>query len=146
MNTPRSLHSLTRLGGSGLLLAVGGLDGAGNPLASAELYNPVSGTWITLDGALNVPRSEHAAMVTANGALLIIGGRQANGDCLSSVEVFTIPFGGPPTAGTFTMAVNGLSSARASMAAELLSNGTILITGGADGGDAALALAEVYGI
>ncbi len=143
MNTPRTLHTLSRFAG-GFILAVGGLDADGNVLATAELYNPATGTWTALSGQLNTPRYGHAAVATANSALLIIGGQTTGGGFLDSVEVFTLPFGGPPTAGTFTPAVNGLSSARANCAAELLPDGTILVTGGADSGDAALALAEVY--
>ncbi len=143
MNTPRTLHTLTRFAG-GFVLACGGLDADGNVLATAELYNPATGTWTALSGQLNTPRYGHAAVATANGALLLIGGQTTGGGFLASVEAFTIPFGQPPTAGTFTAAANGLSTARANMAAEVLPGGTILITGGADSGDAALDLAEVY--
>jgi hypothetical protein len=143
MNTPRTLHTLTRFAG-GFILACGGLDADGNVLATAELYNPATGTWTTLSGQFNTPRYGHAAVATANGALLLIGGQTTGGGFLASVELFTIPFGGPPTAGTFTTVSKGLQSARANMAVELLAGGGILITGGADSGDAALALAEVY--
>ena len=144
MNTPRTLHTLTRFAG-GFLLACGGLDADGNVLATAELYNPAAGTWTTLSAELNTPRYGHAAVATANSALLLIGGQTTGGGFLASVEVFMIPFG-PPTAGTFSPASHGLSSARANMAVELLPDGTFLISGGADSGDAALALAEVYRI
>ncbi len=145
MNTPRTQHTLMKFAG-GFVLAIGGLDDAGNVLATAELYNPATGIWTTLSGQLNTARYGHAAVATANSALLLIGGQTTGGGFLASVEVFRLPFGGPPTAGTFTPAANGLSSARANCAAELLPDGTILITGGADSGDQALALAEVYRI
>ncbi len=143
MNTLRTLHSATRLGGSGLILIVGGLDQNGNPLASAELYNPATGTFTMLGPALSTARYGHKAVVTAGGSVLIIGGQGAGAAYLASVEVF-MPGANPAVTGAFTPAANGLSSARANIATELLPDGTILVTGGADSGDAALALAEVY--
>ena len=143
MNVLRTLHSSTRLGGSGLILIVGGLDADGNPLASAEIYNPATRVFTLIDGALNTARYGHAAIETVGGAVFIIGGQGAGAAYLASVEVFT-PGANPAVTGTFATASNGLSSARANMAAELLSGGDILITGGADSGDATLALAEVY--
>ena len=80
MNTPRTLHTLTRFAG-GFLLACGGLDADGNVLATAELYNPAAGTWTTLSAELNTPRYGHAAVATANSALLLIGG-QGNRRCV----------------------------------------------------------------
>jgi len=144
MNTLRTLHSATRLGGSGLILITGGLDQTGNPLASAELYDPATGVFTTLAGALNTARYGHAAIMTAAGSVLIIGGQGAGAVYLASVEVFTPGGANPAVTGAFTTAANGLSTARANMAAELLPDGRILVTGGADSGDAALALAEVY--
>ena len=48
--TGRSLHSATLLDDSAhnindKVLVVGGMDAMGNPLASAELYDPVAKTW-----------------------------------------------------------------------------------------------------
>jgi hypothetical protein len=144
MNTLRTLHSATRIGGGGLILIVGGLDQNSNPLSSAELYDPASGTFTTIAAHLSVARYSHGAIMTAGGSILIIGGLGGVGDYLASVEVFT-PGQNPAVTGTFTTAAGGLSTARASMNAELLPDGTILVSGGQDSGDAALALAEVYG-
>jgi|SRR5271166_644839 len=144
MNTLRKLHSATRLGGSGLILIVGGLDQNGNPLASAELFDPATGVFTTIAGALNTARYGHAAIVTPGGAVFIIGGQGAGGAYLANVEIFQSGSGRPEVTGTFTTASSGLSSARASVAAEILANGLILVTGGDDSGDAALATAEVY--
>ncbi|MGB3551251.1 MAG: kelch repeat-containing protein [Candidatus Binatus sp.] len=144
MNTPRTQFSATRLGGSGKILIVGGLDADGNPLASAELYDPSTGVFTTIAGALNTARYGHVGVATVGGAIFIIGGQGAGGGYLASVEMFGSGSGRPEVTGTFTTASNGLSSARANMAAELQANGEILIVGGADSGDAALALAEVY--
>lgn len=144
MNTPRTQHSAIPLGGGGLILIVGGLDASGTPLATAELFNPATDVFTALAGQLNTARYNHRAIMTGNGAILIIGGQGAGAAYLESVEIFTSGSGRPEVTGTFTTALNGLSTARASMAAQLLAGGAILVTGGADSGDAALALAEIY--
>jgi hypothetical protein len=144
MNTPRTQHSATRLGGGGLILIVGGLDASSNPLATAELFNPATGLFVALTGQLNTARYNHRAIMTGNGAILIIGGQGAGAAYLESVEIFMAGSGRPEVTGTFTTALSGLSTARANMATELLASGAILVTGGADSGDAALALAEIY--
>ncbi len=144
MNTKRMQHSAVQLGGGGLILIVGGLDQNGNPLASAELFDPATGVFTTIAGALNVARYNHAAIVTSGGAVFIIGGQGAGAAFLASVEVFTPGAGRPEVTGTFVTAASGLSAARASIAARLLVDGRILVTGGADSGDAALNVAEIY--
>jgi Galactose oxidase, central domain len=144
MNTKRTNFAAVKLGGGGAILVIGGLDQTGTPLASCELFDPATGTWTTITGTLNAARYNHAAVVTANGAVLIIGGQGAGAAFLSSVEIFSQGSGRPEVTGTFATASNGLSSARANMAATLLPDGRILVGGGADSGDAALSLAEVY--
>ncbi|MGC1401092.1 hypothetical protein [Candidatus Binatus sp.] len=144
MNTLRTLHSATRFGGGGAILIVGGLDQNGNPLASAEIFYPATGAFVALAGQLNTPRYDHAAIVTANGAVLIFGGIGAGMTYLASVEIFVPGSGRPEVTGTFAIASGSLSTPRAGMKAEMLSAGGILVTGGQDGSDQALALAEIY--
>jgi len=143
MNTQRTLHSATRLGGSGLVLIAGGLDENSNPLASAELYNPATGVFTTIENALNTARYGHTAIQHAAGAIFIIAGLSGIGAYLSSIEIF-VPGANPVVTGVFTPAASGLSSARAGMRAQLLPDGRFLITGGNDGSDVALDLAEIY--
>jgi hypothetical protein len=142
MNTKRTQFAVVQLGGGGQCLVIGGLDQNGNPLASAELFNPASGTWTTLAGVLNVARYNHAA-INVNGAILVLGGQGAGAAFLSSVEIF-LGKSRPEVTGVFSLASNGLSTARANMVAELLAGGVILVAGGDDSGDAALNLAEIY--
>ena len=144
MNTKRTNFAAVKIGGSGATLVIGGLDQAGTPLASCELFNPATGTWTTIAGTLGTARYNHVAVVTSNGAILVIGGQGAGAAFLSSVEIFSSGSGRPEITGTFATASNGLSSARANMAATLLPSGLILVAGGADSGDAALSLAEIY--
>src|ERR1019366_8110765 len=95
MNTPRTQFSATRLGGSGQILIVGGLDADGNPLASAELFDPASGVFTTIAGALSTPRYGHVGVATVGGAIFIIGGQGAGAAYLASVEIFKSGFGRP---------------------------------------------------
>lgn len=142
MNIKRVGHSLTRLGGGGLLLAVGGQDALGNVLASAEIFNPATNTWTLCTAALAVARYNHAA-VAVGGTVCIIGGQGNGGGFLSSVEIFQSN-GRPDTLGTFAAAASGLVSARANMRAELLADGRIAVSGGADTDDVALSISEIY--
>ena len=144
MNVQRTNFAAVKLGGGGAILVIGGLDQTGTPLASAELFNPATGTWTTIAGTLATARYNHVAVVTANGACVVLGGQGVGAAFLSSVEIFSSGSGRPEITGVFAAAGTGLSSARANMAATLLPDGRILVAGGADSGDAALSLAEIY--
>ena len=54
--------------------------------ASAELYNPASGTW-TATGSLNTARYYHTATLLQNGMVLVAGGIGPNGRALASAEL-----------------------------------------------------------
>ena len=71
LGTARSGHTETLLS-NGKVLVVGGSNSAGY-LASAELYNPASGTW-TVTGSLGTARSQHTATLLPNGKVLVAGG------------------------------------------------------------------------
>jgi len=59
---------------NGQVLVAGGTDG-GADLASAELYNPASGSW-TFTGSMSSPRNAHTATLLASGEVLVAGGNQ----------------------------------------------------------------------
>ena len=75
------------------MLVAGGWDG-NNPLASAELYDPFTGTW-TVTGPLNTTRGWHTATLLPNGQVLVVGGDGAGSD-LASAELYD------PATGTWT--------------------------------------------
>ena len=56
------------------MLVSGGRGSSGNPVNSAELYDPWTGVW-RVTGAMNSARSGHTASLLGNGTVLVSGGR-----------------------------------------------------------------------
>jgi hypothetical protein len=130
MNEGRFYHTATRLGGGKVLVA--------GP--SAELYDPVSGTWTATGNPLEVrgaDRPGSIATVLLDGKVLVAGGFQYLGPPFASVELYD------PVSGTWT-ATAELIEARRSHTATLLLDGTVLVAGGSDSGGGGLASAELY--
>ena len=84
LNTARYQHTATLLP-NGKVLVAGGLDISNNALASAELYDPASGTW-TATGNLNTARYLHTATLLPNGKVLVAGGLSGGNPFLASAE------------------------------------------------------------
>ncbi|MBV8271715.1 MAG: hypothetical protein JO067_05525 [Cupriavidus sp.] len=83
MNQARYDHTATLLP-SGMVLVMGGRV-SGTRLASAELYDPTTGTW-TQTGSMTQACAEHAAMLLP-GDSVRVGGRVSTGALLSA-ELF----------------------------------------------------------
>jgi len=129
--TARASHTSTVLT-NGMVLIAGGYNG--NSLASAELYNPATGTF-TPTGSLNTARLYHTATLLNNGMVLIAGGSDNNGNILASAELYD------PATGTFTP-TGSLNAAR-ELHTATVNNGMVLIAGG-NGSGGVLASAELY--
>jgi N-acetylneuraminic acid mutarotase len=126
MSTPRTAFTATRLK-DGRVLVTGGTAGSGSstvPLASTELYDPVSNTW-SAGPDMTTTRYAHTATLLQNGKVLIAGGL-TDGSAPSNTELYD------PTTNTFTPAGPMLEADRYSHDATLLLNGKVLVTGGSD--------------
>ena len=75
LETARFHHTSTLLP-NGTVLVVGG-EHRHNPLASAELYDPDTGTWSDT-ASLSVARDSPTATLLPNGIVLVAGGRETD--------------------------------------------------------------------
>jgi len=87
--TARWRHTATLLP-NGKVLVAAGEDSSFNFLASAELYDPATGSW-TATGSLATPRANHTATLLPNGKVLAAGG--ADISVLGSAELYDVGLG-----------------------------------------------------
>jgi len=130
MSSGRSNHTATKLS-DGTVLIVGGYDpgkftvnGISN---TAEIYNPITGTFSRTTGNLNKVRQQHTATLLNNGKVLIVSGATNTGSSnftSSDAELYD------PTTKTFTLINISAGTGRIFHQATLLANGKVLITGG----------------
>jgi hypothetical protein len=140
LNVARLWHTATLLN-NGMVLIAGGQDPTGNTTASAELYNPATGTF-TATGSMTTARNFHTATLLNNGMVLIAGGGNNTAPfVLGTAELYN------PVTGTFTT-TGTMTTARHEHTATLLNNGMVLIAGGGNettaGFNFILASAELY--
>ena len=109
----------------GRVLVVGGWRGFG-PVGSAELWDPITGTF-TPSGTLDPARNRASATLLQDGRVLVAGGFAGQYE-YSSNAVATAELWDPAT-GSFTE-TGSLSVARAGHSATLLADGRVLVTGG----------------
>ena len=94
----------------------GGIDANGMALASAELFNPSTGTF-SPTGTMNSARLHHTATLLPNGMVLVAGGILVKSKGLDTAELYD------PTAGTFTTVVGIMTVTRFNHTATLFVTG-----------------------
>ncbi len=127
--TDRRNHTATLLKDGRVLVAGGerSVGGYRSFVSSAEIYNPVTGTWAST-GSMTSARAGHTATLLASGKVLVTGGQKGfnSADYLSSAEIYD------PSVGTWASVTN-MPGQRAFHTATLLSSSRVLITGGLSG-------------
>lgn len=94
MTVPRDGHDAVLLS-NGQVLVAGGINdttGGCNTLATAELYNPSTGTW-TPTGNMSTGRYSFVLVALTNGQVLAAGGTNCGGGGLTSAELYNPPTG-----------------------------------------------------
>jgi Bacterial Ig-like domain (group 2)/Galactose oxidase, central domain/Kelch motif len=146
MTTARYLHTATLLPNGTVLVAGGapvvpnGTGGGGLPVATAEIYDPSTGTWSST-GSMSTARGNHTATLLPNGMVLVAGGGVETSDMndtVASAEIYD-------PAGRTWSATASMATARAWHTATLLPNGTVLVAGGGDpDGNVSYTSTEIY--
>src|SRR5258708_2989697 len=134
LNIQRYAHTATLLNDGTVLIAGGGTATRPittiqpNPTDIAELYDPTTGTFTQLNNSMTMTRAYHTATLLNDGTVLLAGGvtgSRNNPLPTTSAEIYI------PSTQSFAPANSDMNDSRAEHTATLLSNGMVLLVGGA---------------
>ena len=139
MDTPRAVHTSTRLA-DGRVLVAGGCTDSGCNLgsaggATAEIFDPATGRF-SPTGRLHLSRDDHQAVLLPDGRVLIAGG-WTSGGVTSTTELYD------PHKGTFAAGPD-MTSRRAGFTAVAMSDGRVLLAGGDTANHKETATADIF--
>lgn len=129
MGGARSFHTATLLSSGKVLIAGGAVnapdDYRGHRTGTAELYDPVAGTF-SPTGPMTVARNWHTATLLQDGRVLVVGGDQTviGETVITTAELYD------PSTGRFSPTGSPVAGQRGATAT-LLKSGKVLIAGGA---------------
>ncbi len=154
MHEPREFHNATLLT-DGRVLVSGGYAGSqstvtggitlasvrtaetsSSVLASAEVYDPATGTF-SETGSMSTFRDHHTATLLEDGRVLVVGGGGEGYASSTSADVYD------PESGAFTK-TGSMEAGRWLHTATLLDDGRVLILGGRSPQDSVYPSAEIY--
>jgi len=136
MSLSRRNHTATLLLSGRVLVTGGQLPDQGSKVTdTAELFNPVQGTWSKVV-PLPAARTAHTATRLDDGTVLVVGGVTPSG-ITAAVERYD------PAQDTW-MEMPSMERARALHSATLLDHGAVLVAGGVDATSSALRSSELF--
>jgi len=143
MSTKRSSHRAVLLSSgpnAGKVLVEGGWNGASD-VASAELYDPATGTWAAAAslGVTGAREAHTATLLLNDGRVLVAAGKNA-GTSIKTAALYTTV---SPTTSAF-IATGSLNYERASHTATLLSDGRVVVIGGVGLAGVSIGSAELF--